>query len=435
MAEDIGCDLACYGAKGVQTPVLDRLASDGLKLNRLYCTSPICSTNRTAMITGMYQTSINGHHHRSHRTDGFRLPDPVKPITSYLQKAGYFCALGCGYGPKTDFNFDSSEIVWDGKDWSERAQGQPFFAQIQLRVTHRGNWWERIRSESDDPVKTEEIELPVFLPDHAEIRKDWAMYLDQVERADAQVGEILTRLKNEGILENTIVVFIGDNGRCFHRGKGFLYEDGIKVPGIVYGTSIPVAGTDCDRLVSTIDLSAQILNWAGVPVPEHMQGRPFLSIEAVDRGYVFAARDRWDEVYDKSRTVVGKRFKYIRNDMPEVPVFTFQQYLEKVRPIRSVLWKLYQEGKMDAFQRYYMAPKKPAEELFDLLNDPMETQNLAEDEAFSDEINRLREVLKLWEVATNDMGRYPEHPTAIEDEWKEKIEVRKQKLKSGRAVQ
>lgn len=415
MAEDIGCDLACYGTPAVQTPVLDRMAAEGVRYTRAYCTSPICSTSRSAMMTGMYQTSIDAHHHRSHRTDGYTLPQPIKPITHYLQDAGYYCAVGCGYGSKTDLNFKtlkSGKPVFNGNDWSKRRPGQPFFAQIQLKVTHRGDWWPRVTAESPDPVDPAKVELPPYLPDHPAIRKDWAMYLDTIEKADAQMGEIFARLKKEGVADHTVVIFIGDNGRCVHRGKGFLFEDGIKVPLIIYWPQQIKSGGVRDELVSMIDVSAQVLAIAGVEAPDHVQGRAFLEPGAEPRRYVFAARDRWDEVIDKSRAVIGERYKYMRNDMPQVPYFTYHSYLERVRPIRPVLWELYKAGKMTPAQAHLMHPNKPREELYDLRADPWETKNLAGDPAHAETLKLLRAELMEWEDRTNDHGRNPETDAA-----------------------
>ncbi len=427
MAEDIGCDLACYGTPALQTPVLDQMALGGVQYNRAYCTSPICSTSRSAMITGMYQTSIGAHQHRSHREDGVLLPAPVRPITALLQEAGYYCANGCGFGEKADLNFNLPEgerPLFNGTDWSTREPNQPFFAQIQLQVTHRGTWWEKIRSESSDPVSPDKVVLPPYLPDHPAIRKDWAMYLDQIEAADAQVGEILERLAREGLTDNTVVIFIGDNGRCVHRGKGFLFEDGIKVPCIFRWPGHLPQGETSEELVSMIDVSAQILAFAGVKTPEHLQGRPFLEDSAKERKHVFAARDRWDEVYDKSRTVIEKRFKYIRNDMPEVPYFTYQGYLEKVRPIRPVLWEIFKSGKVTEAQAHIMRPEKPREELYDLKKDPWETVNLAERPEHAKVLQQLRSVLEKWEKETNDQGRFPEPESAVSDGFLEQIPLR-----------
>lgn len=430
MAEDIGPDLACYGTPALQTPNIDRVAREGLKLNRAYCTSPICSPNRSAMMTGMYQTTIGAHHHRSHRNDGYKLPGDVVPITHLLQEAGYFCAIGCGYQSKTDLNFKAGKNppLFNGKDWSKREPGQPFFAHIQLKVTHRGGWWQQTRDESPDPVDPAAVRLPPYLPDHPKVREDWAMYLDQMEKADRQVGELLDRLEREGELGNTMFIFMGDNGRCVQRGKGFLYEDGILVPAVIRWPGRIDPGTVSDDLVSTIDITAQVLAAAGIEVPDYMQGRAFLEPGAVPREYCFAARDRWDEVIDKSRCVVGPRFKYMRNDMPEVPYFTYHSYLERVRPIRPVLWELYQAGKLTPEQAAFMRPAKPAEELYDLINDPWELVNLADDPAHRSTLVQMRQVLADWEERTDDQGRHPETDEARGKKALDRIKHRKEVL-------
>lgn len=431
MAEDIGPDLGCYGTPALQTPNIDKLAAGGLQLERAYCTASICSTNRSAMMTGMYQTTIGAHHHRSKIGD---LPPPVKPITHYLKQQGYYCAIGCGYGKKTDFNFTiAKEDQFDGNDWKLRQPGQPFFAHIQLGVTHRGGWWEKTRQESSDPVDPAKVALPPYLPDHPAIRLDWATYLDQMEKADQQVGEIVARLRKEGLIDNTLIIFIGDNGRCVFRGKGFVFEDGIRIPAIFSWPGKIQPGTKSDALVSVIDMSAEVLAAAGAKIPSYMEGRPFLEKEAEPREYVVAARDRWDEVYDKSRTIVGKRYKYIRNDMPEVPYFTTHAYEEKVRPIRPVLWKLFKEGKMNEVQAYLMQPQKPKEELYDLQADPWETKNLIDDPKLAGEADKLRTALRKWEEDTDDKGRYPEPDSHIAKQQRQEIAQRLKNLKEGTA--
>jgi len=199
LAEDIGIDLECYGLKGVETPNLNLLAEEGILYSNCYCTNPICSPNRSAMITGVHQNRINAQHHRSNRD--VPLIYPYKPITYYLSKADYICLLGhskvMGKGRKTDCNFKSKGIgSWDGEsnfglfDKSEdfTAEDQPFFCQIQLKVTHRGDWWNEVQKNSEEPVDPAEIELPPYFADHPVIRKDWARYLDQMEYMDHEIG-------------------------------------------------------------------------------------------------------------------------------------------------------------------------------------------------------------------------------------------------------
>ena len=421
MAEDIGPDIACYGHKGLQTPNIDRIAAEGIKLTRAYTNNPICSPARSSMITGMHQNVIGAHNHRSHRGDGYNLPEPVTTMTHLLRQAGYYTSNGNGYGAKTDLNFnltDAQKPLFDGNNWSGRSNGQPFFAQIQLKVTHRNNaitGWQNNRANSSDPVNPADIELPPYLPDVPEVREDWALYLDQMEVADREVGEILQRLENENILDNTMVIFIGDNGRCQVRGKGYVYEDGVLVPAVIRWPGKIVPGTVSDELVPMIDMVAQILVAAGVEVPAYMNGRPFLENSAEDREYVFVARDRWDEIMDKCRAVIGKRFKLVRNDMAMVPWDAGQRYLENsgVRPLLPTLRTMYTNGEMDSIQAQFFQPVKPSLQLFDLENDPWETVNLANDPAHKVLLDSLMEKLRQWETEAGDMGRIPEPPSAL----------------------
>lgn len=431
MSEDIGTDLACYGTKGLQTPNLDNMAQDGLRLTRAYTTNPICSPSRSSMMTGMHQNSIDVHNHRSHRGDGYKLPQSMGTLTSLLRQEGYYTANGNGYNAKTDLNFNlrnSQKPLFDGNDWSKRQNGQPFYAQITLQKTHRNKSidnWENIRANSPDPVDPSKIELPPYLPDKQEVRYDWALYLDQMEHVDGQVGAILKRLKDENILDNTMVIFIGDNGRCQVRGKGYLYEDGVNVPAIIRYPAKITAGTVSDELVPMIDIVAQILFEAGVSIPSYMQGRPFLENSAFNREFVFVARDRWDEIMEKSRSVIGKRFKLIRNDMALVPYDADQGYLNNsgVRPILPQLRTMFTNGELNPVQAQFFQPQKPEIQLFDLENDPWEINNLAGDTAHSDMVDSLMKKLAEWEREENDLGRIPEDPSVLDNTMKPRFDA------------
>ena len=246
MGEDIGQDLACYGMKGLQTPTLDRLAAEGRKYNNAICANPICSPNRSAMMVGVNPTIINAHMHRSNRD--LPLPAPYKPITSYLRDAGYTTLIGHDLvfekGRKIDCNFKTQTTgVYNGIDsfglfdaarsW-KKGDG-PFFSQIQLKATHRGDWWNGMRKASKDPVSVDEIELPPYIADTPQTRLDWATYLDTVEYIDNEVAQLIEDLKAKELLDNTLIIFIGDNGRCNLRGKGYLHEPGVRVPMILWG--------------------------------------------------------------------------------------------------------------------------------------------------------------------------------------------------------
>ncbi|MHC4541974.1 MAG: sulfatase family protein, partial [Planctomycetota bacterium] len=261
LSEDISPDLSCYGVPAVQTPNLDKLAAQGIRFTQAFTTAPVCSASRSAMITGMFQTTVGIHNHRSHRDDGYTLPEPVKLITDYFRQAGYFtanvktAAPGVAGSGKTDFNFKFKK-PFDGTDWNQRKTGQPFFAQLSISMTHRGGHWKNLRQKLDNPVDPAAVKLPPYYPDHPVAREDWATYLNSIQMMDQYVGKILKRLDNEALADNTVVIFIGDHGRCHVRGKQWLYDGGIHIPLIVRWPGKLGANQVCENMVSAIDISA-----------------------------------------------------------------------------------------------------------------------------------------------------------------------------------
>jgi arylsulfatase A-like enzyme len=403
MAEDIGPDLECYGMKGVKTPNLNQLAEGGTRFTKCFATNPICSPNRSAMMVGVYQNRINAGHHRSNHD--VVLPEPYKPFTYWLKKAGYTTVLGnqkvMGKGRKTDCNFKHTPLgTWDGKTnfglfdkFDEfTAEDQPFFAQIQLQVTHRGDWWDSIRTISTHRVDPANVKLPSYLADHPVIRLDWAKYLDQIEYMDHEVGMLVQELKQKGLYENTVIIFIGDNGRCHIRGKGYLYDPGIHIPLIVKWPEGMKPGQEENELISGVDITATILDLAGTKIPEYMDGRSFVDKD-FHRDYVYSARDRWDDVSERSRSLTSQKYKYIRNDMPEVPYDDHQAYLEFYRPAVHVMRKLNLDNKLSQAQHQFFVRVKPEEELYDLENDPEELNNLARTPEFLPVLKKMREQL------------------------------------------
>ena len=426
MAEDISLDLACYGMPAVKTPFLDQMAADGLRFDNCFSTSPICSPNRSAMMTGVHQVKINAHHHRSNRD--VELSAPYKPFTYWLREAGYTCILGhhgvMGKGRKTDVNFKSTPLgPWDGKeqfglfdkyDQFNPDEG-PFFAQIQLKVTHRGDWWDDIRQQSAHPVHPDSVVLPPYYADHPTIRLDWAKYLDQMEYMDNEVGLIMTELEEKGLADNTVVIFIGDNGRCNIRGKGYLHDPGLRVPLIIKWPKGIEGGVVKQNIVSTTDITATILDLAGIDIPTYMTGKSFLA-EDFQREEVYAARDLWDEIEEKSRALTSNRWKYIRNDMPEVPWDAHQAYLEFYRPAVHIMRMLKAQGKLNAETGIFFQTQKPGEELYDLQADPFELNNLVEMTEHQAILNELRNKAHSYDQLMQPVSDtyHPVHPGAVD---------------------
>ena len=426
IADDLSPDLSCYGRTDVSTPNIDRLAAEGARFTNAYVTGPVCSASRSALITGMYQTSIGAHAHRSHRNDGFTLSEPVRLITDYFREAGYYTVndheSGLGGRNKTDFNFQA-EQVFDGTDWRDRATGQPFYAQVNIFEPHRGRppgAWD-FTKEIDDPTDPATVEVPEYYPDDDVSRRDWAGYLDAVRMLDEKVGRVLDRLEEDGLADRTIVAFFGDHGRPMPRDKQFLYDGGIRVPLIIRWPANLEPGSVRDELVNMIDLSATSLAWAGIQVPEHLDGKVFLGPGKMpDRDYIFAARDRCDETVDRIRAVRDKRFKYIRNYYPDRPYMQLNRYKEVSYPIWRQMQRLERDGQISAEQYPFLARTRPPQELYDTQEDPNELRNLADSADHQQILTRMSTVLNAWIRQTGDQGEVDEDP-AIAAGWEERM--------------
>ena len=423
MLEDWGYQLSCYGEKGVNTPNVDQLAAKGMRFTNSFCTAPVCSPSRSAMITGFHQNYIGAHQHRANGS-GFKrqsLPYDIKPITHLLEEAGYFTCFMASR--KTDFNFTLNKAAYQGKDWSERAPGQPFYAQLTFAATHRR--WIR---DKQHPIDIDQVVLPPYYPQTDLAKRDWANGLEAMQQVDRQVGAVLKRLDDEGLADNTVVFLIGDNGRCMPRGKQFLYDGGIQVPIIVRWPGKIEASKINDDMVSTIDISKTILDIAGVDPGYQLHGKNLLDGSTIDRKYIFASRDKMDSTHDAMRAIRSKRFKLIHNLMPERAYCQYNNYKERSYPVLAQLNVMHMKGELNA-----EAPSKPEFELYDLENDPWELINLADHPDFRETKNELLAELNNWrENVIVDQGvseefRYggwpADYPTKTLQEWEEVLEL------------
>lgn len=421
IAEDMGPEQACYGTSQVWTPNIDRLAADGARFSQAFTTAPVCSASRSAFNTGMYQTTIGAHNHRSHRGDGFTLPPTVKILSHRMAEAGYHTAnivdlppsLGFKGSGKTDWNFNYDGKPFQGRDWSELKSHQPFYAQINFKESHR---------TFKSPVKADpaKVVIPPYYPDHPVTRSDWAQYLDEISEFDRKVGLILKQLEADGLADNTLVIVMGDHGQAMVRGKQFCYDEGLHIPLIMrWPRALPVpagfkqGGVD-DRLVVAIDLPATFLDLAGVAKPQGMQGQIlFGPNREPDRQYAFGARDRCDETVFRFRTARDHQFRYIHNFMPERPFLQPNRYKQTSYPVWNLLKELDKEGKLNETQKVLTAPHMPAEELYDIKADPRQIKNLAGDPKYADVLKRMREATDRWIEQSDDQGRTPESPELL----------------------
>jgi len=427
IADDMSAHFGAYGESTIETPHLDAMVERGVKFTRAFVTAPVCSTNRSAFITGMYQTSIGAHHHRSGRgPEKIHLPAGMKLVPKLFQDAGYYTSISGwpvvpGRKGKTDYNFEWDQSIYDAVDWSSRADGQPFFAQIQTQGGKlRGSssdQYAKIAQRADETLgshtSVDDVTLPPYYSnDNAVLRQDWAAYLDSVRLTDHMIGQVLARLEAEGELDNTLVIFMTDHGISHARGKQFLYEEGIHVPLVIQGPGI-AAGSVREDLVEHIDIAALSLAAASITIPDTMQAQDILAANYSARDAVFSARDRCDETVDHLRAVRSEQFKYIRNYLSERPHLMPNLYKDK-KAIIIALRAAHAAGTLTPVQAQLFAPTRAPEELYDLANDPFELVNLAAKPEFAAVLQKMRGQLKTWEVESGDQGRWPE-PAAMYD--------------------
>ena len=405
--EDMNDWMGCYGDKIIKTPSIDSLAATGVRFDRAYMPAGVCSATRSALITGTMQTTFGIHNHRSSRDNSagrfpslgmISLPENVLTVPELFRKAGYF-TYNKG---KDDYNFvyDRSRLYSGANHWRSRKKGQPFFAQIQMK------------GGKNKPVKTvdpSKAVVPPYYPDTAIVRREIAHHYDCVLKTDQEVSAILAELKSDGLLENTAIFFFTDHGMRLLRHKQFVYEEGVKVPLVVSwpaGKARIPPGTSRGDLVSGIDISVTSLALAGIAPPAYMEGKDLFAPGYKPRSFVISARDRCDYSIEKIRAVRTDRFRYLRNYLTDRP--WMQPQYRDPRDYTKEMKTLYAQGKLNKTQARFMAARKPAEELYDHLNDPHEIDNLAGKPEFASQLEAHRKLLASWIAETGDKGLAPE---------------------------
>jgi arylsulfatase A-like enzyme len=416
--EDTNDWMSCYGDKLIQTPNIDALADSGTRFTRAYMPAGVCSPTRSAIITGMHQTTIGAHQHYSSFETWRRIKmaewDPnylgVRTVPEIMRLARYYAfnkgKLHYNFVYDIDQLYDShvGRMNFQGAKgdscWNGNKSKQPFFGQIQLTGG---------KTRAKKVVDRSRVQVPPYYPDHPAIRESIGKHYDSILDLDATVGRIVAALKRDGLYDNTVIIFFSDHGMSLMRHKQFLYEGGIRVPCIIAGPGIP-KGKVRDDIVSGIDLSATTLALAGITIPSHMQGKNIFAKD-YHRDHFVAARDRCDYTIDRIRAVVTKRYKYIRNFMTDRP-YLQPQYRDGRRDLEAYR-KLYAEGKLNKVQAAFASPHRPAEELYDLASDPHETINLVHNPKHGQALGEMRTRLDRWIVDTDDQGRFPESDAAL----------------------
>ncbi|MCA9175927.1 MAG: sulfatase-like hydrolase/transferase [Planctomycetales bacterium] len=428
--EDISPHLGCYGDAHAKTPILDRLATQGVRYSHAFTTAGVCAPCRSGIISGLYQTSLGTHHMRCNAV----LPPDIKPFPAYLRDAGYYCTNNS----KQDYQFKTPRGVWDessGKaHWRNRQRkDQPFFAVFNFTGCHESGIAGRAKYESvtkqlrdDERQDAAALKLPPYYPDTPVVREDWKRNYELITAMDHWAGGLLHQLEEDGLAEQTIVFFWSDHGVGLPRAKRWLYDSGTHIPLIVRipaelrkreelsGQAEP--GAVSHQLVSSVDFGATVLRLAGLAVPDHMQGQPFLGADLPEpRRYVYGGRDRMDERYDIIRMVRNHRFKYLRNYEPLKAYYQYINTAEKGATMRE-LRRVHEAGQLPAAAEQFFATRKPTEELYDCEADPHELNNLANDPQYQDVLVELRRAHREWSKATKDVGLIPEPIIAEREE-------------------
>ena len=428
VAEDLSEYIPSFGDSTVVTPNISKLAAEGVCYDNFYSPHPVCAPARAAIITGMYANSIGASHMRTGPWYGGRpsqetinnyeknampsnmkayeaIPAPeVKMFTEYLRKEGYYCTNNS----KEDYQFVKTPTAWDESSnkahWRNRAPNQPFFSIFNIGVTHESQIWKKQMDSLwvDDNLN---VPVPPYLPDTEIAKKDIRRMYSNVKEMDAQVGEILKELKEDGLLENTIIFWYTDHGGPLPRQKRLLYDSGIKVPMIIRFPNPQQRDQRDDRMISFIDLAPTLLSLTNIQPPQYMQGKAFLGSykRGIEPKYVYGAADRFDETTDHVRSVRDKNFKYIKYYDREKPMFLEVAYRNQM-PIMQELLRLKKDGNLNKDQVLWFRDKKPAEELFDIQNDPYEIHDLSQDPAYKSTLEKMRKACENWTDEINDTG-------------------------------
>jgi N-sulfoglucosamine sulfohydrolase len=411
IADDMSPDIAAYGAAGVKTPNLDRLAKEGRRYTRAYATAPVCSSSRSAFILGCYQTTTGLHAHDVENPQP--LAAPYVPLPTILRDAGWYVTNAAAPGSnrsgrpiakgKTHYNFaHDPAVMFDGDDWRNRKSDQPFFAQFQISEPHRPF---PIPSRFDE-TQLAAIALPANYPEHPLVRRDWYAYQRSVEVVDQRVGAIIDQLQAEGVLDNTIVMFFADHGRPMPWGKQWLSVEGLHVPLITRGPGIE-QGSVVDTIVSLIDIAPSILRRADLPVPTWMEGEAILDAKVASRSQIFAARDRCGDADDRIRAVITADYLFVRNFHPKLSRFNWSSYKEEQYPgvplMRTMIGsKLLSKPLSDC-----LLPERPEFELYRLSSDPQGMDNIVDDPAQRNTVIGMKQILDAWITTSGDRGALP----------------------------
>tara|TARA_Y100000588_G_scaffold393765_1_gene511048 strand:+ start:3381 stop:4826 length:1446 start_codon:yes stop_codon:yes gene_type:complete len=427
--------LGVYGTTDAVTPNLDAFAAEGVRFDRAYTTAPQCAPSRASIFTGRSPVALG--------VTRFTQPAPkhFQFFTDVLRDNGYFVGLTGRYHhlrgkmrphPEVMKQMEESGLIYieDRFDYihventkgesglskvagsftdflDAEPDGAPFFLYYGFNQPHRG-WPEEVRGIDFDPGK---LTLPFRFPDLPEVREDYRQFLLSVYELDLGFGILMEALEKRGLKENTLVIFMGDNGEALLRGKGTLLNHGCNVPLVIRFPGVTQAGRISDALISGEDISVTILEAAGLPIPDSMTGISFfpaLKGETYDeRKLVFTERGTHGsslptttQHLDLSRAVTTHDYSLIYNALYQLPYAPVDM---DGRFAWTALERAQAAGKLDpVHEKMYFSHPRPLFELYDLKNDPHQINNLAGTKEFEGLQSELIITLSKWMVREGD---------------------------------
>ena len=448
--------IGCYGNENADTPVMDKMAKEGVRFTSAFSTGTVCSPSRSAIITGVPTYKMGSGHHRS----SFPIPDFIKGFPEFLRKAGYYTSNNY----KTDYNIASMDEfiseTWNESSnqagWWNREKNQPFFSVFNIPDSHQSRtmsmsyeWYEKnvlayLKAEENKiGYKNNELNtnkglkvpyqkefsglhekkiisdsifsMPPIYRDSEAMRKEMARVYNSIKLTDLKMGRILQRLKDENLLQETIVFIFADHGEGMPRAKTNGIGLGYRVPFIVwfpekYKHLSPwgTGGVVTDELIDFEDLAPTVLSISGIKIPDYMNGRAFLGRnKETTPNYTYLSSDRADNGPDMVRTITDGRFIYSRNFMPFFPEMKYINYIE-IGEITQQMRRDYSAGKLNEVQRRLFL-ERPPEVLYDLKNDQWETENLVNKKKFQPVLEKMRTRLKTQILKERDIHFLPEY--------------------------
>ncbi len=450
VVDDQGFQSGCYGNKAIKTPNLDRLAEEGVRFTRAHCTTASCSASRSVLMTGLHNHAI-GHYGHAHGYNHFSTYETVRSLPVLLSEGGYrTCSIGKYHlAPEYVYHFDQYKnqgvqgnrnavrMAENAKEYFAEKDERPFFLYWCTSDPHRGGGPDGFANHNEDPeyypgVKKityapEDVIVPPWMNDTLTTRKELAEYYQAISRLDQGVGKLLEALEETGHAEDTMILFLSDNGPPWPGAKTNLYQAGMNLPFIVKNPFAKKKGITNDAVVMWSDITPTILDFCNIkPKPgpairtQENQGKRQTNIRGKAVPYTFHGRSflpileqehpqNWSEnyashtfheitMYYPMRVIISGDFKYIFNIAHPLP-YPFASDLYSCPTWQEVLsTKAENYGKRSVYQYLY----RQRHELYDLKNDPLEIDNLATNPKYAEKLKDLQTKVQAFQKRTKD---------------------------------